>query len=255
MCGRYTIRLLQPIVDMFGVALPDDFPTRYNVAPTEDVPVVRAAPAPGASGGADARAGMRLDLLHWGLVPSWADDPSVGNRMINARAETAATRPAFRDAMRRRRCLVPADGFYEWKKLDDADSSGRGGATAAANPRGKAHKAPRKQPYLFRMKNDRPFAFAGLWDTWWRDGEKLESFTILTTSPNELVAPVHDRMPVIIVPEDYARWLDPERNATDVQDLLRPYAAGEMEAIPVSKHVNTPANDDPRCVEKEEAWQ
>ena len=235
MCGRYTIRLLQPIIDMFGFPLPDDFPPRYNVAPTEDVPVVRAGGSP------EVR---RLDLLHWGLVPSWAQDPSIGNRMINARAETAAQRPAFRDAIRRRRCLVPADGFYEWKKLPDA------GASA-----GKKKTAVRKQPYLFRMKNDRPFAFAGIWDTWRHGGEKLESFTILTTSPNELVARVHDRMPVIIAPEDYARWLDPERNATDVQDLLGPYAAEEMEAVPVSKHVNVPANDDPRCVEREEAWE
>jgi putative SOS response-associated peptidase YedK len=119
----------------------------------------------------------------------------------------------------------------------------------------KRKKAVRKQPYLFRMKDDRPFAFAGLWDTWWRDGERLESFTILTTSPNELVAPVHDRMPVIIAPADYARWLDPARNASDVQDLLRPYASAEMEAVPVGKHVNSPSNDDARCVEKEEAWE
>ena len=245
MCGRYTIRLLQPIVDMFGVPLPDDFPPRYNVAPTEDVPVVRAAAAPGADMASPA---MRLDLLHWGLVPSWAEDPSAGNRMINARAETAAARPAFRDAMKRRRCLIPADGFYEWKKLG-------GQETEQAAAKGRRKPAVRKQPYLFRMKGDRPFAFAGLWDTWWRDGEKLESFTILTTSPNDLVAPVHDRMPVIIAPEDYARWLDPARSATDVQDLLRPYDAGEMEAIPVSKHVNVPTNDDPRCVEEEEAWE
>ena len=242
MCGRYTIRLLQPIVDMFGIPLPDDFPPRFNVAPTEDVPVVRAGE--GASG-----SGVRLDLLHWGLVPSWATDPSVGNKMINARAETAATRPAFRDAMRRRRCLIPADGFYEWKKLGGEPSPGPG-----CGP-GKRKAAVRKQPYLLRMKGDKPFAFAGLWDTWRRDGETLESFTILTTSPNELVADVHDRMPVIIAAADFARWLDPRRNATDVQDLLRAYPADEMEAVPLGKHVNSPANDDPRCVEKEEVWE
>ena len=241
MCGRYTIRLLQPIVDMFGFPLPDEVPPRFNVAPTEDVPVVRAAGPDGPTG---APGGNRLDLLHWGLVPSWADDPSVGNRMINARAETAASRPAFRDAMKRRRCLVPADGFYEWKKLDDPD--GGGGAKS---------KKPRKRPYLFRMKGDRPFAFAGLWDTWRRDGRTLESFTILTTSPNDLVADVHDRMPVIVAPEDYARWLDPARNATDVQDLLRPFPADRMEKVPVSTHVNSPANDDPRCAEQDEAWE
>src|SRR5437773_31498 len=133
MCGRYTIRLIQPIIDMFGVPLPDDFPPRYNVAPTEDVPVVRSARAePGAQAGAESAERWRLDLLHWGLVPSWAQDPSVGNRMINARAETAATRPAFRESMRRRRCLIPADGFYEWKKLGD-------------DPTAKGKKAARKQ--------------------------------------------------------------------------------------------------------------
>jgi putative SOS response-associated peptidase YedK len=185
MCGRYTIRALQPIVDMFGLALPDDFPSRCNIAPTQDVPIIRAAQG-------DSSDARRLDLLRWGLVPSWAKDPSVGNRLINARAETAVTKPAFRDAMRRRRCLVPADGFYEWKKLD----------APAGAPASKGKKAARKQPYLFRMKGDKPFAFAGLWDTWQRDGEELESFTILTTSPNALVAAVHDRMPVIVAPED-----------------------------------------------------
>jgi putative SOS response-associated peptidase YedK len=236
MCGRYTIRTLQPVVDMFGLALPEDFPPRYNIAPTADVPVVRAAaPAEGKEPTPGAR---RLDLLHWGLVPSWADDPSVGNRMINARAETAAERPAFRKAMQQRRCLIPADGFYEWKKLEPAKA--RGG---------------HKQPYLFRMKGDKPFAFAGLWETWWKGGEKLESFTILTTSPNELVATVHDRMPVIVAPRDYDRWLDPRRNATDVQDLLRPYPAAEMVASPVGTRVNSPTNDDPSCAEAEKAWE
>jgi putative SOS response-associated peptidase YedK len=270
MCGRYTIRLLQPIIDMFGFPLsadfPPDFPARYNVAPTEDVPVVRVAQQPESKesairtlGATDSAKPLRLDLLHWGLVPSWAEDPSIGNRMINARAETAASKPAFRDAMRRRRCLVPADGFYEWRKLGDAAGGSVAGtdvSAAAAEPKpAKGKKPVRKQPYLFRMKNDRPFAFGGLWDTWWRDGKKLESFTILTTSPNALVAPVHDRMPVIVAAADYARWLDPARNAADVQDLLRPYDAAEMEAVPVGKHVNSPANDDARCVEKEDAWE
>lgn len=229
MCGRYTIRGIQPVVDLFGVALPREFTPRFNVAPTQDVPVVRA----GVPAGPDvtAAAGRRADLLHWGLVPHWAADPSVGNRMINARAETAAERPAFRDAMKRRRCLVPADGFYEWQKTPDSK---------------------RKQPFLIRMKGDRPFAFAGLWESWGRAGERLESITILTTSPNELVAPIHDRMPVIVAPEDFDRWLDPAVSTDGVADLLRPFPAEEMQANPVGTRVNNPANDDPACAE---AWE
>jgi putative SOS response-associated peptidase YedK len=148
--------------------------------------------------------------------------------MINARAETAAERPAFREAMKRRRCLVPADGFYERQ----------------ATPGSK-----RKQPHLIRMKDDRPFAFAGLWDSWRRGDDTLESFTILTTAPNELVAPIHDRMPVIVAPADFDRWLDPSIPADGVTDLLRPYPAAQMQASPVGTHVNNPSNDDPACAE------
>jgi putative SOS response-associated peptidase YedK len=228
MCGRYTVRSVLPVVELFGVSPPPDLLPRYNVAPTQDVPVVRALP-PAEEGSAPVR---RMDLLHWGLVPSWAQDPSIGNRMINARAETAGLKPAFRTALDRRRCLVAADGFYEWKKLE------RG-----------------KQPYLFRMKDDRPFGFAGVWEAWRRGDERLESFTILTTSANDLVAPVHDRMPVIIAPADHGRWLDPDARADAVEDLLRPYPAEAMEAIPVSTHVNKPSHDDPKCTEREEAWE
>src|SRR4051812_15786822 len=182
MCGRYTVRSIQPVAELFGISLPPQFQPRYNVAPTQDVLVVRSASKE------QTTASRRGDLLRWGLVSSWADDPSVGNRMINARAETAATRPAFRDAMKRRRCLIPADGFYEWQGRADNK---------------------RKQPHLIRMKDDRPFGFAGLWDTWRRGDEPLETFTILTTSPNELVANIHNRMPVIVAPQDFDRWLDP----------------------------------------------
>jgi putative SOS response-associated peptidase YedK len=226
MCGRYTVRSIQPVAELFGISLPPEFQPRFNIAPTQDVLVVRSVAADAAR--APARRG---DLLRWGLVPSWAQDPSVGNRMINARAETAAERPAFRDAMRRRRCLVPADGFYEWQKQEGSK---------------------RKQPHLIRMKGDRPFAFAGLWDTWRRGDEPLESFTILTTSPNELVRPIHDRMPVIISCEDYDRWLDPRVDSAGVADLLKPYPASDMQANPVGTQVNNPANDDPSCAE---AWE
>ena len=226
MCGRYTVRGILPVAELFGISLPPEFQQpRYNLAPTQDVLVVRsAADASGAKGG------RRGDLLRWGLVPHWAEDPSVGNRMINARAETAAQRPAFRDAMKRRRCLVPADGFYEWQAVPGSK---------------------RKQPHLIRMKDDRPFGFAGLWESWGRGDERLETFTILTTSPNELIAAIHDRMPVIVPPEEFDRWLDPAVPASDVADLLRPYPAEQMQAQPVGTRVNNPANDDPSCAE---AW-
>jgi putative SOS response-associated peptidase YedK len=225
MCGRYTVRSIQPVSELFGIALPPEFQPRFNIAPTQDVPVVRSASAPAAPNA------KRADLLRWGLIPSWAPDPSIGNRMINARAETAAAKPAFRDAMRRRRCLVPADGFYEWQKLEGAK---------------------RKQPHLIRMKGDRPFAFAGLWDTWFHGADRIESFTILTTSPNEVIRSIHDRMPVIIAPADFDRWLDPKVDADGVADLLRPCAPDEMEATPVGTQVNNPKLDDPSCAE---AWK
>jgi putative SOS response-associated peptidase YedK len=159
----------------------------------------------------------------WGLVPRWAKDPKIGNSMINARSESAAEKPAFRDAFRRRRCLVAADGFYEWKKLG----------------------AKTKQPYYFHMRDGRPFGFAGLWE---RCGE-LESCTILTTTPNELCATVHDRMPVILSPNDYDRWLDPAMtDAAELQPLLDAYPAEEMLATPVSTHVNNVRNIDESCI-------
>ena len=164
-------------------------------------------------------------FLHWGLVPSWADDPKIGNRMINARAETAADKPSFRTAMRRRRCLIVADGFYEWQTI-----------------------GKRRQPMYIHMRDGRPFAFAGLWESWeGADHSALESCTILTTSANDLVRPIHDRMPVIIAPADYARWLDPAvQQAEPILPLLRPYPAEEMEAYAVSTRVNSPARDDER---------
>ena len=226
MCGRYTVRSIQPVAELFGISLPPEFQPRYNIAPTQDALVVRsAAESVGPAGVTRTRRG---DLLRWGLVPSWADDPSVGNRMINARAETAAQKPAFREAMKRRRCLVPADGFYEWQAREGSK---------------------RKQPHLIRMKDDGPFAFGGLWESWWRGEDKVESFTILTTTPNDLVAPIHDRMPVIVPPGEYDRWLDSSVSAEKVTDLLRPYPVEEMVTQPVGTAVNNPANDDPSCVE------
>jgi putative SOS response-associated peptidase YedK len=162
------------------------------------------------------------------LVPGWAKDPAVGNRLINARAETAAVKPAFRAALRRRRCLVVADGFYEWQ------------------PQGK-----RKQPYYIRLRQGRPFGFAGLWEVWeGPEHARLESCTLLTTAANDLVRPIHDRMPVIIAPADYQPWLDAAVDDTQqLLPLLRPYPGEEMTAYAVGPLVNNPGNDDPRCIE------
>jgi putative SOS response-associated peptidase YedK len=192
---------------------------RYNVAPTQEVAIVRRR--------ADGR--RELAMVQWGLVPFWAKERSIGNKLINARGESVAEKPSFRDSFKKRRCLIPASGFYEWQKVE-------GG----------------KQPWCVRLKGDAPFGFAGLWSSW-RDpeaGVELESCTIVTTTPNELVASIHDRMPVIVPRDRYSRWLDPAiQDPARLGELLVPYPAAEMEAFRVSKHVNSPANDDPRCLE------
>jgi putative SOS response-associated peptidase YedK len=166
-------------------------------------------------------------MLRWGLVPPWAEDQKIGNRLINARAETAAGKPSFRAAFKRRRCLVPADGFYEWQKVGRA-----------------------KQPYYIRLKDGAPFAFAGLWEHWQgADGEIIESCTLLTTEANDLMRPIHERMPVMLKPEDFGRWLDRDAPAGKaLAALLCPYPAEAMTAYPVSAHVNNPRNDGPACV-------
>jgi putative SOS response-associated peptidase YedK len=222
MCGRYTLSTpTDEIAALFDLATQMDLPAlpqRYNVAPTQEAAVVRVV-APGAP--------RRLDLLRWGLVPYWADDLSIGNRMINARSESAADKPAFRRSFRRQRCLVATDGFYEWKK-----------------------EGKLKQPYHIRRKDRHPFAFAGLWERWKNpEGNLLDTFTILTTSANDLLRPLHDRMPVIVDRRDFALWLDPE--VTDpavLQPLLAPAPPDEMETVPVSRTVNSPAYDGPDCI-------
>jgi putative SOS response-associated peptidase YedK len=171
--------------------------------------------------------GRAATFLKWGPVPRWAKDPSVGTRLINAGAETVTEKPSFRDAFVRRRCLVPLDGFYEWSRRGD-----------------------RKRPFYFHMKDGEPFAVAGLWEVWEGGGAPLETCTLLTTEANELLAPYHDRMPVIVRPEDYDLWLDAGvRSAELLRPLLRPYAHEEMGAYEVSPLVNSPSNDSPRCVE------
>ncbi len=217
MCGRYTLSTpVGVLAEEFGLGgtLPD-LPASYNVAPTQEVPAIL---------GNDGE--RRLELLRWGLVPAWADDPQVGSRMINARSETAPEKPSFRRAFRDRRCLIPADGFYEWKRTSDG-----------------------KQPYRIHMGDGRPFAFAGLWESWDKGREEIRSCAILTTAANALVGEIHDRMPVILAPDAYDVWLDPGSERDELTGLLAPYPEEEMEAYPVSRLVNSPRNNDPRCVE------
>lgn len=221
MCGRFTLRAPASVIaEQFSLFDLPSLSPRYNIAPTQTVAVVRQV---GESGGA----GRELVNLRWGLIPHWAKDPAIGNRMINARSESVAEKPAYRTALRRRRCLVAADGFYEWQ------------------PGGR-----RKQPYFIHMKDDRPFGFAGLWETWeGPENSYIESCTIITTDANALMAPIHDRMPVIVDPKDYGLWLD-----TSVQDpapllpLLRPFQGDLLVAEPIGTRVNSPANDDAACI-------
>lgn len=219
MCGRYTLKSpIEVLAKEFGITgpLPEIQPS-YNVAPGREV----AAVITGEDGG------RRLEVLKWGLVPSWAKDPGIGYRMINARSETAAEKPSFRKPLKDRRCLILADGFYEWRKMGNG-----------------------KQPFHIKMEDEKPFAFAGLWERWERDGEEIRSCTILTTEPNDLLRKVHDRMPVILPPEAQATWLDPEiRDPAPLLPLLAPYPSGAMTVYPVSRAVNSPSNDGPGCVE------
>lgn len=197
-----------------------DWSPHYNIAPTQSVPAIRQHPR-------EPR--RTLSLMRWGLVPYWAKDATTAFKMINARTETAAETPAFREPLRKRRCLIPADGFYEWKKT------------------GKS-----KQPYCFTVGDGELFAFAGIWDRWKNPaGEVLETFSILTSEPNRLCREVHDRMPVILPPESYDLWLDPGLNdAAAVSQLLKPFDANVMRSFPVSTRVNNVANDDAACGEE-----
>jgi putative SOS response-associated peptidase YedK len=220
MCGRFTLATAPEIVaEFFELTAVPDLTPRYNIAPTQSAPAVLLTPE---------RAQRVLRPLRWGLIPGWAKDPTIGNRMINARAETVAEKPAFRSAFRQRRCLVVSDGFYEWKK-------GPG----------------RKQPFYIRMRDDRPFAFAGLWEHWEADdGTGLDSCALLTTQPNHVLRPIHDRMPVILDRANYDLWLDPTMADVDrLKPLLCPYRAEAMKAYPVGTRVNSPTRDDPACTE------
>lgn len=216
MCGRYLLHTpLDVLQGTFGFAERPNLQPRYNIAPTQTVPIVRRR---------EDGAGRELALVRWGLIPPWAKDPAIGSRMINARAEGIAAKPAFRAAFRKRRCLVPADGFYEWRK-----------------------QAGGKQPMLIRRRDRSSFAFAGLWESWQGSDGPLQTCTIITTEANDLLATIHDRMPVILATDDHERWLDPSR--ADGEDLLRPCPAGWLDAVPVSTRVNTPRHDDPGLIE------
>jgi putative SOS response-associated peptidase YedK len=219
MCGRFTLSApSEDIATIFGVEDVPELRARYNVAPTQMVAAVRV----------DAeRAERELVQLRWGLVPAWARDESIGNKLINARGETLAEKASFKNAFKKRRCLVVADGFYEWQK------AGTG-----------------KQPFHIQMKDGKPFGFAGLWERWTRGHQPVETCTIVTTEPNELVAPIHRRMPVILAPSAWEAWLDPDNDDTDtLAGLLTAYPAGEMSAQAVSKAVNNPKNDDVMCIQ------
>ncbi|WP_145947547.1 SOS response-associated peptidase [Paenibacillus sp. Y412MC10] len=219
MCGRYTLTVsMEELMLRYELELALNFHPRYNIAPAQNVLAV-------IHDGSSLRAGQ----LKWGLVPSWTKDSSMGSKMINARSETLADKPAYKLPFARKRCLIPADGFYEWMKTDSG-----------------------KVPYRITLRGGGIFSMAGLYDTWLQeDGSKLSTCTVITSGPNALMAPIHDRMPVILRPEDEMAWLD--RGQTDVnalQKLLVPYPAEEMEAYPVSRTVNSVKNDTPDCIER-----
>lgn len=217
MCGRFTLTSSpQRLRDRFRLAAaPEALPPRYNIAPTQDVLVI------------PARTRRLLRPARWGLVPHWASDLAIGQRMINARAETLTQRPAFRDALSRRRCVVPADGFYEWRRV---------GRT--------------RQPFFVAAPDGAPLALAGLWDLWQPpDGERLASFTIITTPANAVVAPIHDRMPAVLDDDALERWLDPGvADPAALSALLAPAGETALHARPVSTWVNSPEHDDPQCL-------
>lgn len=262
MCARFTLRASAEVVaGLFEVdELPAE-PPRYNIAPTQPVVAVIERKA----------GGRAAKLFQWGLIPSWAKDPSIGPRLINARAESLAERPAFKNALARRRCLIPADGFYEWAEIPEEYGAGgleigkrEGPKDAQQNlfpdldedPNSKLEtphskrKARKKQPYYIGLKDFSVFAFAGLWEFWEQPGgDTLYTCAIITTEPNELVRPMHDRMPVILRHQDYEAWLDRKiKNLSTLRSMLGPFPAEEMNAYPVSNVVNNANNETPDCV-------
>jgi putative SOS response-associated peptidase YedK len=222
MCGRFSFDIPPELLAaIFGLSGVPEFTPSYNVAPTQMSPIVRQV--------SDHNS---LELMKWGLVPPWAKDPAIGSQMINARSETVAEKPAFRHAIKYRRCIVPASGFFDW-----------------------GHEGKIKKPYYFRMRDGRPLGLAGIWEEWKApDGSPLDTFSILTTTSNRLVAPIHERMPVILAPDDYPTWLNKHlTNPEQLKPLYQPFPADLLEAYPVSDRVNSPMNNSPENIRKASA--
>ncbi len=217
MCGRFSLKsTIKAIEDEFSIETSDiDFQPRYNIAPTQNIAAIIKDET------------RKLTALRWGLIPSWAKDTAIGNRMINARAETLLEKPSFKDAFKKRRCLIIADGFFEWKKIGQE-----------------------KIPMYIYLKDENLFTFAGIWETWRStDGKAIHSCAIITTSPNEFMSSIHNRMPVILSSKDRDAWLDTSNQTEkNLIDLLKPYPSEAMDAYPVSKIVNSPLNDIPDCI-------
>jgi len=220
MCARYSLHQSNALIaDLFDLQWTPELQPRYNVAPTNSVPAVIRVEGKNV-----------LDFFRWGLVPTWADDPKIGARMINARSETAAEKPSFRGPFKNRRCLIPADGFFEWHEEEG-----------------------KKQPYLVSMKDDHLFAFAGLWEQWFPDKTSdenvLKTCTILTCGSNALLSPIHDRMPVILPKEKFDTWLDPDlKQREPLESLMTPYNAEEMRMFPVTRLMSNPRYNEPDAV-------
>ena len=219
MCGRFVLKdNIEDLSSCFQIDNVDDLllEARYNIYPGQNVPVIIMEKR------------KKFVMMRWGLVPSWSNDPLIGFQMINARAETLSQKASFKNSFKKLRCIIPCSGFYEWKKLDKKT----------------------KVPYFIRLRNGTPFALAGLWDRWNKDGGNLTTFTIITTTPNNIIEPIHDRMPVILKSENHDMWINPDITDTEnISDFLKPYPSEEMELYEISTFVNNPKNDSPECIE------
>ena len=212
MCGRFSLTpKIEQVIEKLNIINSIEFTPSYNIAPSQNIPVIR-----------NIDNQMVISLMHWGLIPFWMKELPKSASLINARSETVTSKPSFRAAYKKRRCLIPADGFYEWQKLENG-----------------------KQPYYIQLKNKEIFTFAGLWEQWQGNGQTLESCTIITTDANDDMKPIHHRMPVIIEQDRYQHWFE----SADPQNLLHPSPNGTLRTHPVSSHVNNPRNNDKTCIE------